>query len=102
MLHNLIFVKNITIYVWRAELFRAIIIYTKGKQNRFTKEKITMVNAGRTVIDFDMDWKFLKMSRADGRCDFPIESTGFDDNICENVNLPHTWNADDGADGHGG
>ena len=61
-----------------------------------------MVNAGRTVIDFDMDWKFLKMSRADGRCDFPIESTGFDDNICENVNLPHTWNADDGADGRGG
>ena len=61
-----------------------------------------MDNEGRIIINFDMDWKFLKMSRADGRCDLPIESTDFGDSICENVNLPHTWNAVDGADGRGG
>ena len=76
--------------------------YTKGKQNRLTKEKITMVNAGRTVIDFDKDWKFLKMTQADGRRELPIENFDFDDSVCENVNLPHTWNAVDGADGRGG
>lgn len=61
-----------------------------------------MDNEGRIIINFDMDWKFLKMSRADGRYDLPIESTSFDDYICENINLPHTWNDVDGADGRGG
>ena len=61
-----------------------------------------MSKTGRTVIDFNKNWKFLKMTKAGGLCDLPIESENFDDSICENVNPPHTWNAVDGADGRGG
>lgn len=61
-----------------------------------------MKNLGRTVIDFNKDWKFLKMPRAGGLSELLIESEDFDDSICESVNLPHTWNAKDGADGWGG
>ncbi len=61
-----------------------------------------MKKAGRNITDFDMDWKFLKMTQAGGLCDLTIENNDFDDSICENVNLPHTWNTVDGADGRGG
>ena len=61
-----------------------------------------MRNSGRTVTDFNKDWKFLKMPRAGGLSELAIESENFDDSICESVNLPHTWNAKDGADGRGG
>ena len=56
-------------------------------------------NSGRTVTDFNSGWKFLKLARAGGLSELRVEDPGFDDSMWESVNLPHTWNASDGAGG---
>ncbi len=57
---------------------------------------------GRTVINFDDNWKFLKMTQKDGLSKLEIQLSDFDDSAWEDVALPHTWNAIDGADGWSG
>lgn len=61
-----------------------------------------MNKSGRTVIDFDNDWRFLKPTQAKGLSGLAIETPDFDDSAWESVSLPHTWNAIDGADGWSG
>ncbi len=51
-------------------------------------------NYGRLFANINDTWKF-KYEAADAEA----KSTAFDDSSWQNVNLPHTWNADDGANG---
>jgi beta-galactosidase len=51
--------------------------------------------AARRTIDLDRDWRFLR-SDAPG-----AEAPDFDDRKWSRVNVPHTWNAQDGQDGGG-
>ncbi len=67
-----------------------------------TEENIIMNETGRTVIDFDGGWKFLKLTQKDGLSELAVETIDFDDSTWEDVTLPHTWNAIDGADGWSG
>ncbi|WP_052431121.1 glycoside hydrolase family 2 [Robinsoniella peoriensis] len=56
----------------------------------------TVANAaetGRQKIDIGSGWKFQKSSVSNA------QNTNFDDSRWEDVNIPHTWNAEDGADG---
>lgn len=57
---------------------------------------------GRTEINFNDRWKFLKLTQKNGLSDLVIESEDFDDSLWENISLPHTWNAADGASGRTG
>lgn len=61
-----------------------------------------MNQAGRIILDFDKGWRFLKLTQAGGLPDLPFDSPDFDDSAWESINLPHTWNAVDGADGWSG
>lgn len=61
-----------------------------------------MLKAGRTIIDFNNGWKFLKLTQVGGLSEQAVEAAEFDDSRWESVNLPHTWNAIDGADGWSG
>lgn len=61
-----------------------------------------MNKTGRTVINFDASWKFLKLTQKDGLSELSVEAADFDDRAWEAVTLPHTWNAIDGADGWSG
>lgn len=56
----------------------------------------------REVFSFDDNWKFLKMTKKDGLWELSVEKSDFDDSELEDVTLPHTWNAIDGADGWSG
>ena len=51
--------------------------------------------APRRAIDLDKEWRFLR-SDAPG-----AEKPDFDDRKWTRVNVPHTWNAQDGQDGGG-
>lgn len=53
-------------------------------------------------MDFNSNWKFLKLTKASGLSELKIERPDFDDSAWESINLPHTWNAVDGADGWSG
>lgn len=61
-----------------------------------------MMNSIRTEMDFNSNWKFLKLTKASGLSELKIERPDFDDSAWESINLPHTWNAVDGADGWSG
>lgn len=61
-----------------------------------------MSRSGRTVIDFDGGWRFMKLTQKDGLSELAVHAIGFDDGAWEPVELPHTWNAVDGADGRSG
>ena len=56
----------------------------------------------RTVTNFNNEWKFLKLTQKDGLSELAIETPMFDDSAWESISLPHTWNADDGANGRTG
>ena len=56
----------------------------------------------REVIEFNDDWRFLKLPEKIGLSCLAVERPEFDDSQWENVTLPHTWNAVDGADGRSG
>ena len=47
----------------------------------------------RSVVSVAESWRFLKSDKARAM------EPDFDDDAWETVNLPHTWNAEDGADG---
>jgi beta-galactosidase len=49
----------------------------------------------RQRVDLNSGWKFIR-SDVSG-----AQATGFDDSAWTSVNVPHTWNAIDGADGGG-
>lgn len=53
----------------------------------------------RTVINFDGEWKFSKLVQKNDPSCISVETSNFDDSDWENITLPHTWNAEDGADG---
>ena len=53
----------------------------------------------RTVINFDNEWKFSKLAQKNELSGIKVEASDFDDLDWENITLPHTWNAVDGADG---
>lgn len=57
---------------------------------------------GRIVISFNSGWRFHKLTKKGGLSELAIETAGFDDSAWENISLPHTWNAIDGADGRTG
>ena len=61
-----------------------------------------MMNSIRTEMSFNNNWKFLKLTKASGLSELKIECPDFDDSEWESINLPHTWNAVDGADGWSG
>ena len=61
-----------------------------------------MSDCKRIIIDFNADWRFLKLTQAGGLSALPVERPDFDDSEWESVNLPHTWNSVDGADGREG
>lgn len=61
-----------------------------------------MMNSIRTEMNFNSSWKFLKLTKASGLSELKIECPDFDDSAWESINLPHTWNAVDGADGWSG
>lgn len=63
---------------------------------------MTIYENGRTVLNFNDGWSFLKLAQAGGLSGLAIENPDFDDSAWESVNLPHTWNAIDGADGWSG
>lgn len=63
---------------------------------------MTINESGRTVLSFNDGWSFLKLTQADGLSGLAIESLDFDDSAWKSINLPHTWNAIDGADGWSG
>lgn len=63
---------------------------------------MTINKSGRTVLSFNDGWSFLKLTQADGLSGLAIESLDFDDSAWKSINLPHTWNAIDGADGWSG
>lgn len=48
----------------------------------------------RTIKSLNHDWKFLKQN------DELAQNTQYDDSNWEQVNVPHTWNAVDGANGY--
>ena len=73
-----------------------------GGTSENASEETTMNELGRTVINFDKDWKFLKLTQAEGLSKLAVEDKNFDDSSWESVDLPHTWNAVDGADGRNG
>ncbi len=53
----------------------------------------------RSVLCLDGDWRFLKLTKKDGLDSLKAEAAGLDDSDWEKVDLPHTWNAEDGAAG---
>lgn len=63
---------------------------------------MTINKSGRTVLSFNDGWSFLKLTQADGLSGLAIESLDFDDSAWKSINLPHTWNAIDGAYGWSG
>ncbi len=54
---------------------------------------------GRSAFSLDEDWRFLKLKQKDGLAFIKSESAEFDDSGWERIDLPHTWNAEDGAAG---
>ncbi len=54
---------------------------------------------GRSAFSLDEDWRFLKLKQKDGLAFIKAESAEFDDSGWERIDLPHTWNAEDGAAG---
>ncbi|WP_284037170.1 glycoside hydrolase family 2 TIM barrel-domain containing protein [Neobacillus sp. 114] len=52
---------------------------------------LSALGAGRTVTNIDSSWKFNYGNVAGA------EAGSFDDSAWQNINLPHTWNADDAA-----
>ncbi len=54
---------------------------------------------GRSVFSLDEDWRFLKLKQKDGLAFIKAESLEFDDSDWERIDLPHTWNSEDGAAG---
>ena len=73
-----------------------------NEENRIEEESAVMEDTSRTVIDFGSGWKFLKLTQKDGLSELTVEDPAFDDSSWEAVELPHTWNAQDGADGRSG
>ncbi len=63
---------------------------------------MTIYENRRTVLSFDDNWRFLKLTQAGGFSNLAVEVPDFDDSAWESINLPHTWNAIDGADGWSG
>lgn len=61
-----------------------------------------MNEIGRTVINFNGGWKFLKLTQKGVLSELAVENVDFNDSVWETVTLPHTWNAVDGADGWSG
>lgn len=51
--------------------------------------------AERAAIDFSPDWRFIRSDVSNA------QSTSFNDSGWSLIDLPHTWNAADGADGDG-
>lgn len=58
--------------------------------------------SNRKKISFNDNWRFLKLSKKDSLDTLEIEKICFDDSLWQEVTLPHTWNAVDGADGWSG
>ena len=56
----------------------------------------------REIVEFNDNWRFLKLPKKTGLSAMTVESPVFDDSQWESVTLPHTWNAVDGADGRSG
>ena len=54
---------------------------------------------GRSAFSLDEDWRFLKLKQKDGLAFIKAESLEFDDSDWERIDLPHTWNSEDGAAG---
>lgn len=57
---------------------------------------------GRQVLNFNSDWRFMKLTQKDGLSGLAFEVSDFDDSAWEKISLPHTWNSVDGADGISG
>ncbi|MDE7303287.1 MAG: glycoside hydrolase family 2 protein [Oscillospiraceae bacterium] len=57
---------------------------------------------GRTTVNFNSNWRFIKLTQKDGLSELSFESADFDDSHWEEISLPHTWNSIDGADGKSG
>lgn len=57
---------------------------------------------GRLVLNFNSDWRFMKLTQKDGLSGLAFEVSDFDDSAWEKISLPHTWNSVDGADGISG
>jgi beta-galactosidase len=60
------------------------------------------MNRIRQYININDEWKFKKLRIADNLSETIVERRNYDDSNWELVNLPHTWNAIDGADGWSG
>ncbi len=56
----------------------------------------------RIVSDFNKNWRFCRLTKKEGLSSLPVETENFDDSLWENIDLPHTWNAADGASGRTG
>ena len=50
------------------------------------------------TLNMDSQWKFSKIGSSEEEVSAAV-IPGYDDSHCETVSLPHTWNAEDGADG---
>ncbi len=70
--------------------------------NNSEANSMTVNESGRTVLSFNDGWSFLKLTKAGGLSNLAVEDPDFDDSAWESINLPHTWNAIDGADGWSG
>ncbi|UJL46968.1 DUF4982 domain-containing protein [Virgibacillus sp. NKC19-16] len=56
----------------------------------------TVANTGRIVENIDDNWKFHKGAQGEEEDFSAVE---FNDSNWDEISLPHTWNAEDGADG---
>ncbi len=56
----------------------------------------------RNVINFNKDWRFLKLPQEGGFRELLVHQNAFPDSDWEQVQLPHTWNAADSVSGRTG
>lgn len=54
---------------------------------------------GRSVFSLNKDWRFLKLTQKNDLTSVKAEWAELDDSGWERIDLPHTWNAEDGAAG---
>ena len=65
-------------------------------------DTIAQSTSERITEDFNLNWRFMKLTQKEGLSELAFESVDFDDNHWKKISLPHTWNNIDGVDGQSG
>ena len=92
-MHKLLILFKLVILILAASLFFCTAAFAGGETP--ADVRLAQTASGRNgeyVMELSDDWKF-------GGKDLEAEAEDFDDSLWNTVNLPHTWNVEDGADG---